>query len=384
MPRNQPHLILAPFVIVVLVGMVWWFAVSNSKNRNSSKQSEPTASPPARREDSSLTASPEEIARRRLLGAATALEASTQPADARQLLSELRNSLSALPGAKASKLISQLLESRTDAPTRLGFTIGSDGLLEESPSLRVFLLDQQARIDPAAAGAYAEKVLNEMTSPDEFAVALRNYARANTAEEGRRFLEQKLDAMLRRDEWRQDPSAGFLEAFDVAVHVGGTNLMRDLTALVRDKQNRAVSHAAYLALDRLVIADPASTLNLLQADPSLMHGREVTRANYFARADPGHAPQRQVLEKYLLNSPLDGKELETFVGLFPNANYMVSRNLLTPTATPDYTTQLQRDRTALQTVDEWIADSRFERLKPQLVKMRNRLETFIRQADGAN
>src|SRR6185369_3033685 len=131
-----------------------------------------------------------------------------------------------------------------------------------------------------------------------------------------------------------EPSTGFREAFDVAVYLGGANLLPELTALVRRTDNQAVSHAAFLALDRLAISDPAAVLNKLQTQPELMQGREVTRANYFARADAGDAQQKVALENYLLNPQLNSAELNTFAGLYPNANYMISYNLLTRTQTP--------------------------------------------------
>src|SRR5205814_901547 len=128
-----------------------------------------------------------------------------------------------------------------DAPTQLKFGVGADGFLTEAPSLRTFLLDQLARVDPAAAAAYAEKILSAMTSADEWALALRSYAVGNATPQGRFFLEQKVQAMLLYEPWQKGPSAGFLEAFDVAVYLGGTHLMPALTTLVRQTDNPAVS-----------------------------------------------------------------------------------------------------------------------------------------------
>jgi hypothetical protein len=330
-----------------------------------------------------LTTSLEDMVQRQIHRIVTALEAPGKSTDVPRLFSELRASLSALPADRASALIRGFLDSRSDAPSGLGFKIGADGLLEESPSLRVFLLDHLARVDAAAAASYAEKILGKMSSPDEWAVALRNYARVNSTAQDRTFLEQKLQAMLQHEPWREQPSAGFLEAFDVAVYLGGTNLIPALTTLVRGKENRAVSHAAHLALDRLAIVDATGTLKALQSDPESMKGREVTRANYFARADVSDGSQRGVLEMYLLNPGLNATELSTFAGLFPNANYMISHNLLTQSVVPDHATLVQRDRAALRTVQEWLSDPRFEEIKPQLLKIQKRLEMFVEQPDGS-
>jgi hypothetical protein len=111
-----------------------------------------------------------------------------------------------------------------------------------------------------------------------------------------------------------------------------------------------------------------------------MQGREQTRANYFARADVRDPQQRQVLESYLLDPRTSAQELQQFAGLFPNANFMVSQNLLTPTPTPDHAALTSRDAASLQLVQAWLVDPRFAKLQPQLQRAKQRLEEFARQA----
>ena len=295
-------------------------------------------------------------------------------------LRELRSALRTFPPAAASSVIQNFLDSKSDAPTHLPFKVGPNGFLTESPSLRVFLLDLLTQLDSKAAASCARRILETPTVPDEWAVALRTVAVADSAPETRAYLEQKLAEMLRHGSWVSDPSTGFLEAFDVAVYLGGTNLLSPLTELVRSKDNLAVAHAAYLALDRLTIADAAGTLAALQSNPELMAGREVTRANYFARADVRDTAQREVLENYLLNPALCPEELEKFTGLYPNANYMVSHNLLTRSVTPDGVMLAARDAEALRVTQQWLEDTRFVLLKPQLETVRRRLAMFVNQA----
>ena len=197
---------------------------------------------------------------------------------------------------KRPAAIRRFLDSKTDASTRQGFKIGAKGFLNEAPTLRTFLLDYLGQIDPAAAAEYARVILNSKDSPDEWAVALRNLAMGDPSADGRALLQQKAGEMLQYGPWQQNPSTGYLEAFDVAVYLGGTSLVPALTELVRKQDNPAVAHAAYLALDRLAINESAALLGALAADPDLMQGREQTRANYFARADVRDPQQRQVLE----------------------------------------------------------------------------------------
>jgi len=308
---------------------------------------------------------------------AATLASNTSPEAARDALAELRSELSRLSPEAASDAIQQILDSGVDAPTRLDFKVGKAGFLAQPPTLRTFLLDELARVDRAAAGRYAEKILAAPTAPDEWALALRNYAWANPGDAGRDFLRGKTTTLLRHEEWQRNPSIGYLEAFDVAVYAGGGEVTTALTDLVRKQDNRAVAHAAFLALDRLTLSDPAATLAQLQQHPELMEGREMTRANYFARADVQDPRQRQLVEQYLLDPRRAEGELQTFAGLFPNANFMISNNLLTENRTPGRTELAQSDRAALEVVSQWLADPRFARLRPPLEGAQQRLKTFI-------
>jgi hypothetical protein len=113
-----------------------------------------------------------------------------------------------------------------------------------------------------------------------------------------------------------------------------------------------------------------------------MKGRESTRANYFARADVRDPQQRQILENYLLNPQIGAAELNTFAGVYPNFNFMISANLLTPTPNPEPTTLVARDREALRVLEKWLADARFAKLSPVLEKVRTRLESFVMQENA--
>jgi hypothetical protein len=308
-----------------------------------------------------------------------ALQAAPDAATARKLLAELRAMLSAMPANEAVAVIKQFLDSKSDASTHLGFKVARNGLLDDAPTLRTFLLDELARIDPAAAANYSKVILASKDSPDEWAVALRNLARGDTSADGRALLEQKTTEMLQYDPWQQNPSTGFLESFDAAVYVGGTSLIPTLTDLVKRQDNPAVAHASFLALDRLVINNPTTTLTALLADPGSMQGHETTRADYFARADARDPQQKQVLENYLLNPQTSAAEIDAFAGVFPNANYMISPNLLTQAQTPDRAALVSRDAESLRVVQSWITDPRFVQLLPSLEKIQVRLAGYVQQ-----
>ena len=297
-------------------------------------------------------------------------------------IAELRAALAAFPKEQAVAEVRRFLDSKADAPTGQGFKVAGGGFLDEAPTLRAFLLDYLGRTDPAAAAEYARVILASPDSPDEWALALRNLARGDESPAARALLEQKTGELLHNQAWQKAASVGYLEAFDTAVFLGTTNLVPPLADLVRNKDNPATGHAAYLAMDRVVINNPTAMLSALEANLDLMQGREQTRANYFARADVRDSQQKQVLESYLLDPRINVAELQQFAGLYPSANYMISHNLLTPTPTPDHASLTSRDAESLRVVNEWLADDRFEKVRPQLQKMKSRLEEFTRQVSG--
>jgi hypothetical protein len=297
-----------------------------------------------------------------------------------QRLAELRLSLEGMPKTEAVSAIRRFLVTKSDASTRLGFKVGANGWLDQAPTLRIFLLDELGRIDPAAADDYSRVILAAMDSADEWAVALRNLALGDASPDARALLSQKTAQMLQYAPWQQNPSTGYLEAFDVPVYLGGADFVPALSSLVQSQDNPAISHAAFLALDRLVINNPTAVLQSLESSPDLMTGRESTRADYFGRADVRDPQQRQVLEGYLLNPSIGQAELQTFAGIFPNGNFMISPNLLTQNTTIDHAGLIDRDQQSLAVAQQWLADPRFAQIAPVVQTIIQRLQTFAAQA----
>jgi len=65
----------------------------------------------------------------------------------------------------------------------------------------------------------------------------------------------------------------------------------------------------------------------------------------------------------------------------PISQHMIPQNLLTPT----HAALMNRDAESLRVLQEWVADPRFEKVRPDLqtAKMRlMRLEEFVRQANS--
>lgn len=305
------------------------------------------------------------------------LPASGDAAVTRRRLQELATQLAALGRENAIATIRSFLATGSDAPTHLPFSLGGDGFLVSAPTLRVFVLDFLERLDRAAAAETARTILAIPNSADEWAIGLRSLAHGRPDET--QLLATKLRELLHYQAWRASPSAGWLESFDVAVHLGGTTFVPDLAELMRTNNGSAVNHAAFLALDRLSTREPASALPALLENANVLQGREASRAGMLARADLRDASQRTLIEHYLLNSNHAAPELDAFAGVFPNVNGFVSFNLLTtqPNLTRDDIRK--RDDAALSVVEAWIADPRFSRALPQLQLMRKRLLEFTRK-----
>ena len=239
----------------------------------------------------SLAISQDEIgrkdARRQLDLALAAVKGIATASEARQVLLELRAYLASLPPELASAVIADFLSDPSrDAPTRIEFSIGKTGFLDGHPTLRVALLDWLGQIHPAQAGVVAEKILATPTHADEWAVSLRNYARASSDSESREFLQAKTEELIRNQVWRENPSVGFLEAFDILVHAHATESSALLGELVADQtpEGKAIAHAAYLTLDRLTICEPVAMMKQLAGQPNLTKVRGPMVANMFARA----------------------------------------------------------------------------------------------------
>jgi hypothetical protein len=298
------------------------------------------------------------------------------------LLQRTASQLQACGPGEAVAAIKRFLEGGRDVPTKLSFRIESGGYLSEAPTFRTWLLDQLGRIDPQAAAEMAQTILASPNSADEWAVAMRDFARNRTSVQDTAYLKGKLLQLLREPRWQQEQSTGWLEAFDVAVHTRATDVTPELARFVtlNGNRDRSVAHAAFLALDRLVLAEPATMLEQFQGQPDLLAGRELTRANYFARADVRDPLQRAVLEQYLLDERHQTAELQKFAGIYPSANFTISTNLLTSVVTPSQSQLLERDRAALAAVEQWLADERFRRLYPELRITRSRLMNFVEQA----
>lgn len=294
--------------------------------------------------------------------------------DSKTAFIELKSALRQMEKADALDWLFLELTTGSNFTTQLDLTLDSAQNLAGWPSWRVFLLDLLFLTDPEAAAALSRELLSTSSSPDEWAVCLRNIARAGKDET---LLKTKSAELFRRKEWQKNPSAGYLEAFDVIVHTRNTALAPELLANCDAREEKAVRHASFLTLDRLIMAEPAIVLPKLARDASRHPRSGVMLSNMIARADVRDIAQRQALETYLLDPKRTAEELRGFASVFPNANIAVSQNLLTQAPTISAADLSSRDKASFEQVASWLEDPRFADIHKTLLQCHQRLAVFL-------
>ncbi len=301
-------------------------------------------------------------------------------ADTLQTLNGLRATLLALPDDEAVRRIRGFLESGKDRGTGLSFGIAKDGMLSEWPTFRTFLLDTLLAVDPAAAAEFGRAILDQPTTADEWALALRNVARGDATADPD-FLRAKTEALIMNPVWQADPSIGYLNAFDVLVHVQATASTPLLSGLIQKKDRKDLAHAGFLTLDRLVQSQPVDVLTRLSADTTLHQSRPEMVAQQFARADLRDPSQQSLVKNWLLDPARTDAELRSFAGVYPNNNQFVSNNLLTAQAAAPGDDLATHDREALKVITAWASDPAFSSVQDHLRTMVSRLDGFVGSRD---
>jgi hypothetical protein len=293
--------------------------------------------------------------------------------EAKTAFMQLKAALRQMDAKEAREWLLAQLASGEDFATQLDLTLDSAQNLSGWPTWRVFLLDLLFLTDPESAVTVSRDLLQTSKSPDEWAVLMRNLARAGKDEA---LLKTKSAELLRNKDWQKEPSAGYLEAFDVIVHTRNTALAPELLANCDLREQKAVRHASFLTLDRLILAAPDKVLPELATSASKHPQSALMLSNMIARADVRDATQRQAVETYLLDPKRTAEELRGFASVFPNANIAVSSNLLTQSPTVQGADLADRDRVSYALLSSWLTDQRFKQSHEVLRTIVMRLESW--------
>ncbi len=291
-----------------------------------------------------------------------------QPGD----LAAMRRILLAADPHEAMSAILSFLASGRDARTGESFAIQKGGGLSGAPTFRVMLLDLFGRIARDAGSedalAFSRALLTRKTSADEWAVALRNVAWA--APEDRAFLAQKTHEMLDYQPWRQQPGAGFLEAFDVIVFTRDVTFAADL-AVLATSEDEATRRAAAAAMDRLSEMAPLDVMNYLNVHPAEFAERPFLRADYFSKADLSQPQQRQAVEAYLARPDVAVAEKDKLLSVLASPGSFVGDTLVTEPAAAD--DPPERAAALRAAVGDWLKGNRFPDLRGPLAQLQQRL-----------
>jgi hypothetical protein len=319
---------------------------------------------------------PEQLIR----NAAAQLAADITPEASHTLLQDLFDGLTRAPRAEAVEAVLGYLNEGGDAETQLRFEVGPHGVLRQSPTLRVFLLNLLGRLDPAEAGEYSDVVFQERRSPEEWALGIRNLAwgatlRHAAISDGTRFLLlHRFEEMTAEPDWRDKPSPGYLEAFDTLVYTDAVEGVEQIAANMQADRPRPSQYAAFMVLDRLVIRQPVAVLSQLLDDPGILADREASRAGFFARANPRDPGQERILAAYVLDPERSEEEIEQFAGLFPNHNHMLSHNLLSSLTTRSAADLSEEIDAAREMVESWLGNPQFSFRREALEQILSNLE----------
>lgn len=376
---NKRSLLWPVVLVAVAVGLlcVWWLRPPADREEGSSKAGDRAAG----QANAGPTTTAKALAD--LEARADRLEALADEALLKAELEDLRAWLASLDPEVAAGVVERFLAGGRDLELPFAFTIGDGGALASPPSLRVALLDFIGALNPAAAAEISRQVLETPTTADEWAISLRNVGRLSRDADSLAFLRDKTEELIRHPEWQESPSVGYLNAFDALVHARAVESAPLLSSLVQRKDRPDLAHAGFLTIDRLTQREPVPMLGRLADDTKLHASRPEMVAQQMARADLRQPDQRDLLRRWLLDPERTAVELQSFAGVFPNANQMVSRNLLTGPDTAQGEDLRHHDLVALQIVEGWRADSSMDPVKSYLDTMHQRLQYFTGQDNPA-
>ncbi len=398
--RLRLRFALAGLALAVLLPFLWWFfrapLAQSAPERPASQLRKSTQTPesgPPATDDSAAkkpnaitpSADLQEVARLRLLLADLVSRWESFP-DSPALLAETaalhQQLLEADPVSGAAAIIAEL-RSGVNRETGLPFLVGPEGVLDAAPTWRTTLLDWLGQMDPRQAAAYSREILQTTNSADEYALALRNLVWAMPPPLATAEIAGYLQNLLDRSDWRANPSAGYLEAFDIALELGETGLQQMLGALRsaapgESVADRAVEHAAFVALDRLLLRDPALFVRTMEKSPELLRDLPDHRASLYSRLDVRQPQQARFLESYLRQTPPDSPEMLYFFSIFPNPNRFVNHRLVSQSSAERPTEPMvEVDRAVIERAKQWLGNPE---LAPQHENLRFlilRLQEFL-------
>jgi hypothetical protein len=224
---------------------------------------------------------------------------------------------------------------------------------------RTALLDALERLDPAQAVVYGKSILESSENPDEWALSLRALSRHAASSSDQAFLQSKIQELLHKQDWLQDPTFSFLHAFDVAVAGGQSETIVRLGELLEASPNKAVGHAATISVDRLFQQHTSAGANYVVEHPEFLASASGFRATLMARVNPLDSSEMSSAEAYLSADGFSAEEKHTFFQTFPNFNTTFSYNLITESVIPTRSEMREQSLAAYTQLSTWLNENRY-------------------------
>ena len=331
---NSIRRVLPWLALAIIAALIWYFLPDRNRPGNEAAVSETRATRAGRGNTNPASAvTPDPQLTRLMERSLEAFQNSKGADDSTVILAELREQIRSAANEQAAAAIRAFLLTGKDVPTKLPLVIGPDGTLESAPTLRSALLDLLGSLDPETALTASREIMDRKSSPDEYALALRNLAWNDMDGDLKPELSRRFNEMLATKDWLAQPSAGFLEALDAAVEISNASAFNALMHANQDAEP-VFSRAAFIAMDRMVLRDPSLLVAAFHTDPSLTGLSTDQRASLLSRLDITDPTQRENFSRYLAASDHGPQELEYFAALFPNGNQLHGNWLITGSESP--------------------------------------------------
>lgn len=306
----------------------------------------------------------------------TRLSATDDPRERQALLDQAAAWLMTLATEEATAILVHFLESGEDFDIGMPFRVGIGGNLRSHPALRVAALDWLGQIAPEVAKNYAREIFEHSDSADEWALALRNYGRQIEPGADAYFSEQVRQLVL-NEEWRQTPTGGYAEAFDMIVYNKQYALIADIVSIQTNAMH--LSPLASSILVSLTLSDTSRALeNWIQNLASLDHA-PLLRAQIFALADLSDPMQISFVDSYFSASTIPLNEKQMFLERFPDHSRRIAHRLLSVDTVMTMNAQVKNDVLAYRVINQWLASTNSE-LHDNLLDARQRIYRYMKSA----
>ncbi len=235
---------------------------------------------------------------------------------------------SGMTAVEKAAILVAYLDSGHNLSTGQLFEVGPNGVLTSAPTLRVQALNWIGEIDANIAADYSWKIFEQSSSPDEWALALRNYGRVLDHPGTDDYFTSQVRALIANQTWQANPTRGYLEAFDSAVFSAVPVVIEDLLEVCFTSNHKGTRLAATMALDNIAGDNPLAVARIITQQGSMIENKPTFRASLMSRLDPVLPEHVEVLTDYLLNPAFSTEEKQVFAKAFPNHNDFASHYLL--------------------------------------------------------